>query len=86
MRSTPNTFMGRQVFISEDCDVYDDVPVRWHRKKRFRKKFLKKYGTRRVLVSSDAYMLLDGSIVMSPRTYLELEKNVIRMRPTGGLF
>ena len=86
MRSTPSTYMGRKIIIDERCDIYDNVPVRWHRKKRFRKKFLKKYGTRRVLVSSDAYMLRDGSIVMSPRTYLELEKNVIRMHPTGGLF
>ena len=86
MRSTPNTFMGRQVFISEDCDVYDDVPVRWHRKKRFRKKFLKKYGTRRVLVFSDAYVLQDGSIVMGPHAYHELKKHALQMNPPGGLF
>lgn len=86
MRSTPNTFMGQRIFISASCDIYDNVPVRRHRKKRLRKKFLKKYGTRRVLVSSDAYVLRDGSIVMGPHAYHELKKHALQMNPTGGLF
>lgn len=44
MRPTDDTYMGHKIIIDERCDVYDDVPIRTHRKKRLRKKFLKKYG------------------------------------------
>lgn len=80
------TFGGYRIHINENCDVYDDVPVRSHRKKRLRKKFLKKFGTRRVLVASDAFVLADGTMVMGPSAYRALEKEAMRLHPTGGLF
>lgn len=86
MQQEHSTFMGRRIIISETCDIYDSISIRRHRKKRLRKKFLKKYGTRRVLVSSDAYVLRDGTIVMGPHAYHELKKQALQIRPTGGLF
>ena len=81
-----NFAMGRKIIIDEQCDVYDDIPIRTHRKKRFRKKFIKKYGTRKVLAASDAYMTKDGIIIMGPHMYNELRKQAILANPTGGLF
>jgi len=86
MQHTPNTYMGHKIIIDERCDVYDDVPIRTHRKKRLRKKFLKKYGTRKVLVATDAYMTKGGAIIMSPHMYNELCKYTTLVNPTGGLF
>ena len=86
MRHTADTYMGHKIIIDERCDVYDDVPIRPHRKKRFRKKFIKKYGTRKVLAASDAYMTKDGTIIMSLRMYNELYKQTTLANPTGGLF
>ena len=86
MQHTPNTYMGHKIIIDEQCDVYDDVPIRPHRKKRLRKKFLKKYGTRKVMVASDAYVTKDGTIIMGPHMYNELRKQTTLANPTGGLF
>ena len=86
MQHTPNTYMGHKIIIDEQCDVYNDVPIRPHRKKRLRKKFLKKYGTRKVLVATDAYMTKGGAIIMSPHMYNELCKYTTLANPTGGLF
>lgn len=86
MRPTADTYMGHKIIIDERCDVYDDVPIRPHRKKRFRKKFIKKYGTRKVLVASDAYVTKDGTIIMGPHAYNELRKQAFLANPTGGLF
>ena len=86
MQHTPNTYMGHKIIIDEQCDVYNDVPIRPHRKKRLRKKFLKKYGTRKVMVASDAYVTKDGTIIMGPHMYNELRKQTALANPTGGLF
>lgn len=86
MRHTADTYMGHKIIIDERCDVYDDVPIRTHRKKRLRKKFLKKYGTRKVLVAYDAYRTKDGTIIMSPHMYNEFRKYATLANPTGGLF
>lgn len=86
MRPTADTYMGHKIIIDERCDVYDDVPIRAHRKKRFRKKFIKKYGTRKVMAASDAYVTKNGTIIMGPCMYNELRKQTILANPTGGLF
>lgn len=86
MRPTASTYMGHKIIIDEQCDVYDDVPIRPHRKKRLHKKFLKKYGTRKVMVASDAYVTKDGIIIMSPHMYNELRKYATLTNPIGGLF
>ena len=86
MRPTADTYMGHKIIIDERCDVYDDVPIRPHRRKRLRKKFIKKYGTRKVLVASDAYITKDGTIIMSLRMYNELYKQTTLAKPAGGLF
>lgn len=86
MRPTDDTYMGHKIIIDERCDVYDDVPIRTHRKKRLRKKFLKKYGTRKVMVASDAYVTKDGTVIMGPHMYNELRKQATLTNPIGGLF
>ncbi len=81
-----NFVMGHKIIIDEQCDVYHDVPIRPHRRKRIRKKFLKKYGTRKVMAASDAYVTKDGIIIMGPHMYNELRKQATLANPTGGLF
>ena len=86
MRPTASTYLGHKIIIDEQCDVYDDVSIRPHRKKRLRKKFLKKYGTRKVMAASDAYVTKDGTIIMGPHMYNELRKQATLTNPIGGLF
>ena len=81
-----NFVMGHKISIDEQCDVYADVPIRPHRRKRLHKKFLKKYGTRKVMVASDAYVTKDGTIIMGPHMYNELRKQATLTNPIGGLF
>jgi hypothetical protein len=70
-------FMGHKLFINDACDHYESVPVRTHRKKRLRKKFLKKYGWRETLVS-DMLMTKDGNIIIGPKALQKLLEEVER--------
>lgn len=87
MKIMHDTFKGYRVVVDERCDIYDAVPIRTHRKKRLRKKFLKKYGSRNVLVASDSYITKDRMIVMGRLMYEELRKQAIKQDPKlGGIY
>ena len=81
---TNNTFMGMRVIVNRLCDIYDRVPVRPHKKKRLRKKFLKKYGMKEKLVSSEAYITKGNDLIIGPSMYDVLTKQAIEYSITIG--
>lgn len=50
-------YMGVKIIIDDNVDIYDDVPVRFHKRPRIQKKWRKRFGTKRMLVSSDMYYM-----------------------------
>lgn len=69
------TYMGVKIIIDDNMDIYDDVPVRFHKRPRIQKKWRERFGTKRVLVSSDVYYIQkQQAYIMSRKTYRLLEK------------
>jgi hypothetical protein len=68
-------YMGVKIIIDDNVDIYDDVPVRFHKRPRIQKKWRKRFGTKRMLVSSDMYYMPEQqAYIMSRKTYRLLEK------------